>query len=157
MTYSDTLARLRAISQTPTDPTDKTDGTPAAKCQTPKGPTDKTDKSPSVSSGSAPPGHSRNEQGTDIAADVAGRVAAVAPRGLGRWAGAWAMVEQPSVEFLDALHAWEVAVDPPATDEVILLATVHHTADRVVAAWSRAVEAWERAGRPGSEAREAGQ
>lgn len=92
---------------------------------------------------------SRQDAATAIARRVTERVARVAPRGLGRWPLAWERVEDPSTAFLDALHAWEAAVDPGQEREEALRDAVRETADTLVRAWAEAARRWEAAGRPG--------
>jgi hypothetical protein len=90
----------------------------------------------------------RTEVATVVARRLAGRVHAVAPAGLGAWGPAWELVEDPSAEFLDALHRWETAEDPSDTAEGALKDAVRAAGDKVVAAWQEAARRWEAAGRP---------
>jgi hypothetical protein len=90
----------------------------------------------------------RAETAVVVARRVARRVKAVAPAGLGTWGPAWEIVEDPSTEFLDALHRWETAVDPSETAEEALKDAVRSAGDKVVEAWREAARRWEAAGRP---------
>jgi hypothetical protein len=85
---------------------------------------------------------------TVVCRRLAKRVHAVAPTGLGTWGPAWEIVEDPSAEFLDALHRWETAVDPSDTAEEALKDAVRSAGNKVVAAWAEAARRWEAAGRP---------
>ena len=83
-----------------------------------------------------------------IARKVSERVRDVAPAGLGHWGPAWDRVEYPSRALLDALHRWEMAVDPSPDAEQALRGAVNEAASELVAAWADAAAAWEAAGRP---------
>lgn len=152
MRYADRLARLRELSfaETARTPTDKTDKSP------PNAGTDPllsvlSVPLPAISEDIAAPedGHSREERARLIAAEIAGRIRAVAPVGLGHWPYAWELVASPTDALLDAVHAWEAAGDGADREEA-LRAAVNAAAARAVAAWREAARRWEAAGRPGT-------
>lgn len=89
----------------------------------------------------------RDEVARRVAARLAERVRRVAPPGLGRWDGAWALVEAPSVRFLDVLNDWQHA-DPADGRDAERKRAVTDAANEVIAAWRVAAERWQAAGRP---------
>ena len=87
----------------------------------------------------------RREKARVVAGRVAGRIREVAPPGLGRWGPAWELVGAPSDACMDALAEWE-AEDTPTTRTTLAAAS-----RSLVAAWARAADEWEAAGRPTSD------
>ena len=84
----------------------------------------------------------RSERAQRICRRLADAVSRDAPAGLGAWDGAWALVEEPSNRFLDALDRWERT---GAEEDQY---AVQEAADAVAAAWAEAARQWEAAGRP---------
>ena len=72
------------------------------------------------------------------------QIADEVPEGLGRWDGAWSIVAVPSDAFLDRLREWE-SLDNAETRE-----RVNRAAGDLLAAWRRAAQEWDHAGRPGA-------
>lgn len=77
-----------------------------------------------------------------VARRVTERIGELAPKGLGRWDGAWELVADPSDEFMDALAIWRTG-DTEENRE-----RVQRTADALVQAWAEAAAEWEARGRP---------
>jgi hypothetical protein len=80
----------------------------------------------------------RVERARQICVWLAEQVHQVVPPGLGAWDRCWILVEKPSAEFLDALHAWEQTGAPEDK------AAVQDAGAAVIAAWKLAGEEWQR-------------
>lgn len=90
----------------------------------------------------------QSEQARLLCWRLSKRVAAVAPKGLGRWPRAWSIVAGSSHRFLVTLARWE------AEGSAIDRARLVEAADRVVEDWRRAAAEWTRAGKPAADAME---
>ena len=74
----------------------------------------------------------RQERGHRLCQRLAGRIADVAPRGIGHWDRAWEIVDGPSAAYVIALTSWEA--DPSD----LTMQRVTDTYERVVEAWRQA-------------------
>jgi len=78
----------------------------------------------------------RTERAKRICRFLADRIAQEVPEGLGRWDVAWSIVEQPSTQFLEALHDWEQTGSADAERRL------HDARDLVLNAWREAARQW---------------
>ena len=82
----------------------------------------------------------RLARGTELCRRLSSAVAALAPRGIGRWERAWEIVGPADSEFMIALTAWEA--DP--TDAP--MARVESAYKAVLCAWAEAIREYEEQG-----------
>jgi len=79
----------------------------------------------------------RHERAAALCRHLTAEVAKVAPAGLGTWAPAWGIVEEPSTRFLDLLNEWERTGNPE------LRPAIREAYDATVDAWAEAAHHYE--------------
>lgn len=158
MTYSDTLERIKALSQTQERGSDRSARTRPATTQTHTERGDRSARTPTEEPfdtfGTSVLGRletcnpgtpaARRQCADDVVGAAETEVRRIAPNGLGRWPDVWKIVEPASNAFLDALKSWEHADHPDADTDQLLRAALADATEQLLRAWARGIQAYQR-------------